>query len=977
MIRSRLALLVVVLSSASVDAWSAQVSVAGSTFKVRANQPALPFTSVSMSAARNEFEGFQILVTGQASAITATATSLSNGSFTIPAPRLFREALINLANTSAPDGWTGLTSDGMVPDVDEIDGQRRRAFTQPGFTWTVPAGQTQAIWGEVLVPGNAPAGTFTGSVTVRFNEGTQTVPVTLTVYGFSLPAVSSLKSAFGLNYGGTLAGWGIPCCGPEQSALRAKFDKLGLDHKISLSVHDEGIVTTGNFNTYYGPYVAGTGPTQVSQNALTNVQCPAGLTDTNGMRAWFDNFTAHGWPNILFQYTCDEPPQTCAWSDIPPRARAAKNANASFRTLVTTNIAEANANGVTSSVDLLVPVINHMDDKPGQRFAGNQRGTYDGFLAGGPLKQLWLYQSCMSHGCGGTSSYFTGWPSYMIDATASRNRAMQWLAYKYHVTGELYWETTHSFSGDPWSNQWDPTFAGNGDGNLFHRGTPSVIGGTTNIPVASFRLKMIREGYEDYEYLKLLTDLGDGAMAQQETDALFPNAYTTDVDPARIMAARDRIASRIVALVGGGGGGGGPAGPRYDGRVTAGVTIDGNLGEFAAAPAIALSGAYAGTSDTAQVKLMYDDQYLYASFGVTDGELFVNQGGRDGEVWNGDGVELMIDVANDKSAAPNANDYHILINVNGDVTDERGTASGTWDRSWTSSAAHIVARTSTGYSVEVRVPWTSMGASPCAGALIGLDVATNDVQAAGQAPKPYDWSQLTRFAQPSLWGNLSLSAVTAGMTYVVQQAFGTMTVDGNLSELARAYSIDLSARAAATGSDNQPKVRLLYDSTYLYAGFKVLDGTFMVNQGGRDGEVWNGDSIELMLDTAADRSTAQDSNDYHLLVNFVGDLTDERGNAGTWDRTWTSSATVAVARIAGGYTVEMAIPWVAMGLAAPAAGTSMGLDVANNDTDTAGSVLQFDWAGLTRFAQPSLWGWARFAASVPACSGSATPPPAW
>jgi hypothetical protein len=55
----------------------------------------------------------------------------------------------------------------------------------------------------------------------------------------------------------------------------------------------------------------------------------------------------------------------------------------------------------------------------------------------------------------------------------------------------------------------------------------------------------------------------------------------------------------------------------------------------------------------------------------------------------------------------------------------------------------------------------------------------------------------------------------------------------------------------------------------------------------------------------------------------------------------------------------------------------MGIDLANNDLDLDGALRQFDWAGLTRFAQPALWKRARFDARAPACSGSSSPPPAW
>ena len=137
----------------------------------------------------------------------------------------------------------------------------------------------------------------------------------------------------------------------------------------------------------------------------------------------------------------------------------------------------------------------------------------------------------------------------MIDAPATQNRAMEWQAWRQRVDGELYYDTTYAFTrGDAWSSQY--YFGGNGDGTLFYPGTPAKIGGTTQIPIASLRLKMIREGMEDYEYFKALADAGDAAMADREAAALSPTAYQSTADPAQIDAARHRIALRIEALTG-------------------------------------------------------------------------------------------------------------------------------------------------------------------------------------------------------------------------------------------------------------------------------------------------------------------------------------------------------------------------------------------------------------------------------------------
>jgi Domain of unknown function (DUF4091) len=329
------------------------------------------------------------------------------------------------------------------------------------------------------------------------------------------------------------------------ATLRARYGQLALDHRVTLSHHDDGLSGDfTHFETFYSPLVRGTAPTRLQGAQLTAVEYLGPLTDTANLRRWAQHFRAQGWFDRLFQYTCDEPPsQGCGWGDVLVRASAAKAADPEFRTLVTATIQEAEANNVAGYLDLLVPIVNSIDDKFG---AGNQRPLYDPFLTADPLNELWMYQACLSHGCGGPpSDYFTGWPSYMIDASAVRNRAMQWLLFRYRATGELYWETTFAYhSGDPWISQW--AFDGNGDGTLFYPGTPAKIGGASHIPIASIRLKMIREGMEDYEYLRLASQR-DPVKAMDVANGLFSTAYLTEVTPQALMNARQALADLIIA----------------------------------------------------------------------------------------------------------------------------------------------------------------------------------------------------------------------------------------------------------------------------------------------------------------------------------------------------------------------------------------------------------------------------------------------
>jgi MYXO-CTERM domain-containing protein len=156
---------------------------------------------------------------------------------------------------------------------------------------------------------------------------------------------------------------------------------------------------------------------------------------------------------------------------------------------------------------------------------------------------------CNSVGGGRDGSGETGWPTYAIDSDATRNRAMEWLSFSYDMQGELYYETTMAyFNGDAWVNQ--TAFGGSGDGTLFYPGTPAKIGGSTEIPVESIRLKGIRDGMEDYELLNLAKRLGLGAQALQIAQGVYPHTWQATTTPAALDSARAELAALILHALG-------------------------------------------------------------------------------------------------------------------------------------------------------------------------------------------------------------------------------------------------------------------------------------------------------------------------------------------------------------------------------------------------------------------------------------------
>ncbi len=536
-------------------AFAQSVWTAPATQKIRPGDAAGSAQSATLEAARNEFEAFHVVVaggSGGARSVTVSADPLRGPSgAVIDDVRVFREAWYSVATPSNVEGAAGRWPDAMIPAVDELDQQPRNAFP-----YDVPANEQQPIFVEYHVPANAPAGWYAGTVHISGGVSAD-VPVKLYVHAFALPSTSSLPSAYGI-------GWNDACtahyggyaqCGDAGvQAINVKYARFALDHRITLSeaitngptAKPDGSFDWASWDALYAPMLDGGMQTRLSGAKLTAVRYQW-TTDQAHFAEWANHFRSHGWLDRTFDYSCDEPPAGCAWSSINARTAMVHAAAPDMQTLVTTEMDKAQQNGVLAGIDVMVPTDNLLDPMPPST---NTRTQYDAWLGQSAQHKVWMYQSCDSHGCNGPGpAELSGWPSHMIDAPAAENRAMEWQAWRQKVSGELYYDTTYAFTrGDAWSSQY--YFGGNGDGTLFYPGTPAKIGGTSQIPIASLRLKMIREGMEDYEYLKALADAGDPAMADAMAAKLSPTAYQNAKDPAAIDAVRHQIALRIEQLTG-------------------------------------------------------------------------------------------------------------------------------------------------------------------------------------------------------------------------------------------------------------------------------------------------------------------------------------------------------------------------------------------------------------------------------------------
>ena len=165
---------------------------------------------------------------------------------------------------------------------------------------------------------------------------------------------------------------------------------------------------------------------------------------------------------------------------------------------------------------------------------------------------------------------------------------------------------------------------------------------------------------------------------------------------------------------------------------------------------------------------------------------------------------------------------------------------------------------------------------------------------------------------------------TAGPgTVAAGRASGAITVDGNLSEAGWSLSQTVG-KVTAGAPNNTVTFGAQWDNTNLYLGARVLDGALFSDSP----SAWDDDAIEVYIDANNNKLTTYDGRDNQIIQGY--------NKAAVFTKASLAGLQHAWAPVAGGYSVELAIPWAQLGITAPAAGTTIGFDLGYDDDDNGG-----------------------------------------
>lgn len=428
-----------------------------------ATQPTWSPLPYHVFMAQDEYESFQVVVYGPVDDVL----SLELDALHALEFRVSRVGYLNIVNESDCYGSTGYHPDPLIPDVDDFFREKRNAFP-----FSVPAGENRVLWVDVFAP-SSDASSLVGlseiTVVVRSVRDELAARLSVTVWPFKLPSSDpTYDTEFGLNAEAALqalygAAWKDHTS--EMLFTAQMYTRAALMNRVSLGgvlAADAAILSTHpNWTAaheHWAPFMEGitlpfglrnatlssVGTVTPYCSSFTNdsaVRRPPGFTrDTLATpntvctdellakqieywRTLYETFDAWGWSSRLYDYTQDEPHTSDDWDELRARGKAVHEASAHLRVLCTTEMDRARAENVTALIDLWVPIINYVDSKDAACYLLHQRPEYD------TCATLWWYQSCESDGCTvgcqPSDTCHTGWPSYMVDHSAIKNRVFR------------------------------------------------------------------------------------------------------------------------------------------------------------------------------------------------------------------------------------------------------------------------------------------------------------------------------------------------------------------------------------------------------------------------------------------------------------------------------------------------------------------------------------------------------------------------
>ena len=504
---------------------------------------------IHLFSARNEFVAFQLILEAAgpgAKGVRLTFDSLVSATGVIKNPggrrdifdfrgrriELFVESYIDVRQRS--DWWLATARPlpdalhmGRIPDaLVPADTKGKFDHGASGMPFDIDAGSNQAVWVDIFVPPDQAPGEYHGQVNVSEDgHPPRAVQMALQVYGFILSDTTHLHTHMFWGSTAITARHGVDDDSPGYWKLFHNYAMMFHRHRLDLI---DGRRTLETFTRKLAGYYTGSAYTPDRGYdgpgvAVGNQTYSIGTYDQpdDGWRSGFFPNTAESWQRaadawetwfranapavVRYKYLEDEPPYA-HWPEVRHRAEWIQTSAGVGRFLgrmVTTRMGP----------ELYGPVTFWMT------------GGHAGWKDSGGTTGYDITVAAARHAAGEQVGFYNGQrPSYgdpvAIDDFATDARVNPWIAWKYAADQYYLWET--AYYADTKHDAWEKGVSGSiiytGEDRKFpgeNRGVPG--------PIVSIRLKNLRRGMQDYEYLWLARQAGIDTRAI--VDAVVPAAF--------------------------------------------------------------------------------------------------------------------------------------------------------------------------------------------------------------------------------------------------------------------------------------------------------------------------------------------------------------------------------------------------------------------------------------------------------------------
>ncbi|MEN6355676.1 MAG: glycoside hydrolase domain-containing protein [Armatimonadota bacterium] len=516
------------LKKLEIPTESMLVGIASSTKKVLPRDvppPVEALKSISISAARNEKESFQVAVTPSGittlKGVTVGMSDLRSNSGEVLSASNINCDVVGYVKTKEPCykvSYVGWWPDPILDFVGPVD-----------IDWE----NVQTFWVRVKVPKGQVPGLYKGKLTVSAQGAKPVVlGVILQVRSFTLPDCTPIPTAITALTGDHVI---KDICGEENWQKKLKYDYADFladyyvnfdhlynpgppDYDILKHLHDQGRLVAFN---------------------LGNIDNAGNSVDH--FKPIYEKCKELGILDHAYIYGFDEV-GSARFEEIAGVTKSLKNAFPDVLLMTTAKDLSCGKDSPIKSIDAWCPLTPDYDlDKVvAARAAG---------------KKVWWYICCGPH-----NPYANWFVEY--DAIESR-LLMGAMTAKYRPDGFLYyslalWNDNMPITSGPFTN-WNPKSFGehNGDGSIFCCGP----GGK---PIPTIRLENYRDGLEDFAYVKILESIIDKYNAKGDSltkderkwldearkAVVVPKSLVNDMvnyshDPKVLFGWRDKIADMI------------------------------------------------------------------------------------------------------------------------------------------------------------------------------------------------------------------------------------------------------------------------------------------------------------------------------------------------------------------------------------------------------------------------------------------------